>query len=38
MRRSGSICEEEGQGPSTVHQLPIVEPGYDQESVLVTED
>ena len=30
---SGSICEEKGQDPSTVHLLQVVELGYDQESV-----
>ena len=29
MGRSGSICEEEGQDPSTVHWLQTVEQGYD---------
>ena len=38
MGRSGSICEEEGQDPSTVHLLKAVEQGYDQESVPITED
>ena len=38
MGRSGSICEEEGQDPSTVHWLPTVEPGYNQELVPITED
>ena len=38
MGRSGSICEEKGQDPSTVHRLPTVEPGYDKESVPITED
>ena len=38
MGRSGSICEEEGQDPSTVHRLSTVEQGYDQESVPITED
>ena len=36
MGRSGSICEKEGQDPSTVHWLQIVEQGYDQESVPIT--
>ena len=38
MGRSGSVCEEEGQDPSTVHFLPTVEQGYDQESVPITKD
>ena len=38
MRRSGSVWEEEGQDPSTVHRLPIGEQGYGQESVSITED
>ena len=38
MGRSGSVCEEEGQDPSTVHRLLTVEQGYDQESVSLTED
>ena len=38
MRRSGSVCKEEGQDPSTVHWLQTVEHGYDQESVPITED
>ena len=38
MGRSGSICEEEGQDPSTVHRLQTVEQGYDQESVPIAED
>ena len=38
MGRSGSICEEEGPDPSTVHWLSTVEQGYDQESVPITED
>ena len=36
MGRSGSICEEKGQDPSTV--LPTVEQGYGQESVPIAED
>ena len=35
---SGSACEEEGQDPSTVHRLPTIEQGYDQESVSLIED
>ena len=35
---SDSVCEEEGQDPSIVHRLPIVEQVYDQESVSLTED
>ena len=35
---SGFVCKEEGQDPLTVHWLPIVEQGYDQESVSITED
>ena len=31
MGRSSPICEEEGQDPSTVHRLQIVEQGYGQE-------
>ena len=38
MGRSGSICEEEGQDPSTVHLLQVVEQGCDQESVPIIED
>ena len=38
MRRSGFVCEEEGQDPSTMHRLPTVEQGYGQESVSITED
>ena len=38
MGRFGSSCEEEGQEPSTVHWLQIVEQGYHQESVTITED
>ena len=38
MGRFSSVCEEEGQDPSTVHLLSTVEPGYDQESVPITED
>ena len=38
MGHSGSVCEEEGQDPSTVHCLPTIEQGYDQESVPITED
>ena len=38
MGRSDSVCEEEGQDPSTVHRLPIVEHGYNQESVPITKD
>ena len=38
MGRSDSVCEEEGQDPSTVHRLQAVKQGYDQESVPVTED
>ena len=41
MWRSGSICEEEWQDPSTVHLLQAVEhgyEGYDQESVPIIED
>ena len=38
MGRSGSICEEEGQDPSTMHGLQAVEQGYDRESVPITED
>ena len=38
MGRSGSIYEEEGQDPSTVHRLKTVEQGYGQESVPITED
>ena len=38
MGRSGSICEEEGQDPSTVHWLQTVEQGYNPESVPITED
>ena len=37
MGRSSSVCEE-GQDPSTMHRLPIVEQGYDQESVSLTKD
>ena len=36
--RSGSIFEEEGQDPSTVHGLQAVEQSYDQESVPIAED
>ena len=38
MGRSGPICEEEGQDPSTVHRLQTVEQGYGQESVPITKD
>ena len=38
MGRSGPICEQVGQDPSTVHCLPTVEQGYNQESVPITED
>ena len=38
MGRFGSDCEKEGQDPSTVHLLPIVEQGYDQELVSITKD
>ena len=38
MGSSGSVCEEERQDPSTVHQLQTVEQGHDQESVPITED
>ena len=38
MRHSGSICEEEGQDPSTVHWLQTVGQGYNPESVPITED
>ena len=38
MGRSGSVCKEEGQDPSTVHCLHTVEQGYDQESVPIVED
>ena len=38
MGHSGSVCEKEGQDPSTVHCLPTVKQGYDQESVPITED
>ena len=38
MGRSGSVFEEERQDPLTVHRLQIVEQGYDQESVPITED
>ena len=38
MGRSGSVFKEEGQDPSTVHRLPTVEYGYDQESISITED
>ena len=38
MGRFGSSCEEEGQDPSIVHWLQTDEQGYDQESVLITED
>ena len=38
MGRFGSICEEEGQDPLTVHLLPTIEQGYDQESVPITND
>ena len=38
MGRSGSIYEEEGQDPSTVHWRQTVEQGYNQESVPITED
>ena len=37
MGRSGSICKEEGQDPSTVHWLQTVEQGYDQESLPITD-
>ena len=38
MGRSSFICEEERQDPSTVHSLPIVEQGYDKESIPIAED
>ena len=38
MGRSVSICEKEGQDPSIVYRLQIVEQGYDQESVPITKD
>ena len=38
MGHSGSVCEKEGQDPSTVHSLPIIEQGYDKESTSITED
>ena len=38
MGRSGSVCEKEGQDPSTMHWLRMVEQGYDQEFVSITED
>ena len=38
MRHSDSVCEEEGQDPSTVNLLQTIEQGYDQESVPITED
>ena len=38
MGRSSSICEEEGQDPSTVYGLQTVEQGYNQESVSNAED
>ena len=34
----GLVCEEEGQDPSTVNRLQIVEQGYDQESVPIAND
>ena len=38
MGRSGSVCKEERQDPSTVHRLQAVEQGYDQESVPIAKD
>ena len=38
MGRFGFVCKEERQDPSTVHGLPTVEKGYDQESVPIAED
>ena len=38
MGRSGFFCKEEGQDPSTVHRLLIVEHGNNQESVSLIED